>query len=116
MASILLVEDQDYLRKSIAMLLGMSGHHITAVEDGIEGLATFIPDEHQLVLTDIQMPRMDGIELGKIISEQYPQTPIIYSSANPGYAQKIKLRGNDAFAAKPYTPDYINTLIDRMCK
>lgn len=78
MARILLAEDDDSLRQFLALNLGRAGHEVVAHGDGDSawdelGLATF-----DLLLTDIVMPGLDGIELARRAAEAYPGMKIMF--------------------------------------
>jgi len=60
---ILLVDDEPDVRRSLINFLQKLGHHVTGAVDGQEGLKIFHSDEYDVVITDIRMPGMDGIEL-----------------------------------------------------
>ena len=59
---ILAVDDSVSIRKSISFILGQEGYQVTEAIDGVDGLAKAKADKFNLVITDINMPNMDGIE------------------------------------------------------
>lgn len=69
MAQILLAEDDESLRKFLAAALVKAGHAVTDFGDGADAYACFQEAEFDLLLTDIVMPGMDGIELAKRAAE-----------------------------------------------
>ena len=76
---ILAVDDSISVRTSISFILGQEGYEIVEANDGIDALAKAKTDKFNLVITDINMPNMDGIELTKQLrqTEGYKFTPII---------------------------------------
>ena len=60
--NILFMDDEPDVRKSLSNFLTKSGHHVVCVADGVEGLREFHSQRFNLVITDIRMPRMDGLE------------------------------------------------------
>ena len=79
--SVLLVEDDpETLDQLSGILRHRTGRVFTAV-NGVEGLATFMAERPQLVVTDIQMPEMDGLSLAEAIREKDPKVPIIITTA-----------------------------------
>ena len=62
---ILAVDDSVSIRKSISFILGQEGYEIVEAEDGVDGLAKAKADKFNLIITDINMPNMDGIEFTK---------------------------------------------------
>lgn len=83
MARILLAEDEAAVREFVRRALTHSGHHVTAVEDGLAALDAGGRGEFDLLLTDIVMPGLDGIALARKIAASYPDMPILLMS---GYA------------------------------
>lgn len=85
---VLLVEDNAINRLLAVRLLEKKGYHVTATAAGMEALAALERDCFQLVLTDVQMPNMDGFELTKTIREKEQATrihlPIIAITAHAG--------------------------------
>ncbi|NUQ53231.1 MAG: sigma-54-dependent Fis family transcriptional regulator [Phycisphaerales bacterium] len=78
---ILLVEDEQLLRESLAQLLGEEGYQVVQAADGKAGYDAVIAEPFDLVLTDIRMPVMDGITLLKHLQQVIPQTPVIVITA-----------------------------------
>jgi len=81
--TILLAEDSSSVRKFVSLALKMQGFRVIAAEDGMQALE-FLPKEHiDLVVTDLNMPNMDGYELIRNIraNEQYKSIPIIILSS-----------------------------------
>mgnify|MGYP000858832248 FL=1 len=77
MARILLVDDYDDIRWLLRDLLVSEGHDVLTARDGVDGLEKFDPDLVDLVLTDMNMPNMNGPQLIEAIHARAPQTPII---------------------------------------
>lgn len=102
-STVLVVEDNDDLRRLIVELLKSSVKHVYEAKNGIDGWNIFENVEPDLVLLDIGMPRKDGIELGAQIRNKSKKTPIIYISGNP--TKEILLRAiktmPSAFLVKP---------------
>lgn len=74
---ILLVEDEQMLRESLAQLLGDEGYQVVQATDGKAGYDAALAEPFDLVLTDIRMPIMDGMTLLKNLQHVIPQTPVI---------------------------------------
>jgi two-component system response regulator PilR (NtrC family) len=79
--TILLVEDEKLLRESLAQLLAEEGYKVTQAADGQEGYNLVLAQPFDLVLTDIRMPRMDGVALLQHLQQLAPQTPVIVITA-----------------------------------
>ncbi len=78
---ILLVEDEQLLRESLAQLLGEEGYQVVQAGDGKAGYDAALAEPFDLVLTDIRMPVMDGLQLLKHLQQVIPQTPVIVITA-----------------------------------
>ncbi len=79
-ASLLIIDDDDVVRESLAAYLEDSGFKVTQATNGLEGLKVF---EHQLpdlVICDLRMPQMDGLELIRRIRQMAVETPVIVLS------------------------------------
>jgi two-component system response regulator PilR (NtrC family) len=79
--SILIVEDEQVLRQSLGELLTDEGYEVHQAGDGKEAFDFIIKQPVDLILTDIRMPNMDGIELLGKLQQTAPQTPVIILTA-----------------------------------
>ena len=77
MAKILVIDDEDQLRDLLQKLLTREGHEICIAHDGEEGVANFHQFNPDLVITDIIMPKKDGIEVIIELIQAHPKLPII---------------------------------------
>ena len=83
MAKILVVDDDSAVQVTIRLLLERAGHSVVAAGDGRKGLAVFEAGDFDLLLLDIFMPGMDGLETMRLVHQQQPLIPIIVISGNP---------------------------------
>ena len=81
MAKILVVDDDVAVQTTIRLLLERAGHSVVVAGDA--GLAIFETGEFDLLLLDIFMPGMDGLETMRLVHQQQPLVPIIVISGNP---------------------------------
>ena len=108
MARILITEDEDSLRRFVARALRMDGHETEEAADGAEGLEKLQAGGFDLLLSDIRMPVMDGIELAHEASAAFPALKILLMT---GYAEQRERADNLAgkvidVVSKPFTlPD-----------
>lgn len=85
MARILITEDEDALRSFVARALRLDGHETHEAADGAEGLEKLQEQNFDLLLSDIRMPVMDGIELAHRAASQFPDMRILLMT---GYAEQ----------------------------
>jgi len=81
MAKILLLDDEEQIRRVIALHLGKRGHQVITGKDGSEGLDLLARERFDLILTDLRMPKVPGMELLKSIREQSLSIPVIVLTA-----------------------------------
>ncbi|MDD5476167.1 MAG: sigma-54 dependent transcriptional regulator [Syntrophales bacterium] len=81
MANILVVDDDQGMRDFLEIMLVREGHEVAVVPGGREALALCEKDSYDLVISDLRMPRMDGIGLLKSIKERSPETVVILITA-----------------------------------
>jgi len=83
LAKILIIDDDTAVQATIRLLLERAGHNVVAAADGQAGLAIFDGGDFDLLLLDIFMPGMDGLETMRRIHQQQPLVPIIVISGRP---------------------------------
>jgi CheY-like chemotaxis protein len=74
---ILVADDDKIIRDAVTWFLEFMGFEVALAANGIEALAVFLESSFDLVLTDLQMPAMDGLSLASHIKERSPNTPVI---------------------------------------
>jgi YesN/AraC family two-component response regulator len=77
MTTILLVDDEDLLREGVREILEMSDYTVIEARDGEEALSLFAINNVDLVISDIVMPNMDGVDLVTRLRESFPDIPIL---------------------------------------
>ncbi len=83
MANILIVDDDPAVQATIRIVLERAGHAVVVADDGSTGLATFEAGSFDLLILDIFMPGMDGLETMKLIHQRQPLIPILVISGRP---------------------------------
>jgi len=86
---ILIVDDNEGLTSVLEVLLEFDGYEVRLARDGSDGYLAYILFQPDLVLTDIRMPRKNGLELMKEIRTHDPKVRTIYMSADPGLFRTI---------------------------
>jgi DNA-binding NtrC family response regulator len=112
---ILIVEDDPTVGESLRLLLKRKGHEILLATNGKEALQLFRHESVDLVITDVVMPKMNGIELLEAVKGLRPETEVIVISAQGTIekaVQAMKLGAFD-FIEKPINPRVISLLVER---
>ena len=101
---ILLVEDEPLLRAGVTDLLKSAGHEVTAVGDGELAVATGTEHPFDLVLLDVMLPKLDGIEVCRRLKRARPLLPILMLTARGAEDDKVRglLEGADDYVVKPF--------------
>jgi len=111
--SVLFVEDNDSLRFLFEKMLAKKVAKVISAENGQVGLDLYLLHKPDLVITDISMPVMDGLQMIKKIKEKMPDTKVVVMSAysnNEYFLEAINLRV-DAYLLKPVdAPKLVSTL------
>jgi two-component system, cell cycle response regulator DivK len=115
---ILYVEDNAFNRKLVRDLLQRTTYQVLEATDGDSGLAAARRELPDLVIMDIQLPRMSGLDVTRALRADATTTHIpiivITSFALSGDEQKAKAAGATAYLAKPYSPRELLQTIRRL--
>ena len=111
MADILIIDDEKAIRKTLTEILSFEGYKIDEAADGEEGLKKFREKTYDLVLCDIKMPKLDGIEFLQKAGEVNPDVPVIMISGHGNIETAVEAvkKGAYDFISKP--PDLNRLLI-----
>ena len=116
--TILYIEDNEMNRQLVRDLLKRTTYRLIEAHDGEAGVATALEHRPDLILMDIQLPKISGIEATRKLraEEATAATPIIAitSFALAGDDQKAKAAGATAYLAKPYSPRDLLKLIRKL--
>ena len=85
MSNILIIDDEKAIRKTLSEILSYEGYKIEEASDGEEGLRRFREKTYDVVLCDIKMPKLDGIEFLEKVRESNPDVPVIMISGHGNY-------------------------------
>jgi two-component system chemotaxis response regulator CheY len=116
--TILAVDDSASMRQMVRYTLEGAGYKVVQASDGVEALELAKNGVADLVLTDVNMPRMDGIELVRELRalSNYKFVPMLVLTTESG--QETKMRGKQAGATgwivKPFNPDQLLATIARV--
>jgi len=115
---LLLVDDDDDLRYVMAEYFYENGYNIVLAADGQEGLELFSKQKFDIIITDVRMPRMNGLQLLKAIKTHFPSFPVILMTGFELSKNDLaNIRYNaDAYITKPFSMDYMKRLIENLLK
>ncbi|MBP1962327.1 response regulator transcription factor [Paenibacillus aceris] len=118
---VLIVDDEPVIRRGMvkmAELYAPAFSKIQTAENGEAALEQIRASEPDLVLTDVRMPKMDGLELCKIIHEEFPhiKTVVISGYNDFEYAQKSMNYGVRHYLLKPATKSDVHDMLDQLIK
>ena len=116
MARLLLIDDEADLLRALTMILKSRGHDVTAMADALTASKVIQKDNFDLIISDIRMQPMDGLQLLDFLHQHHIQTPVIMLTA---YAtldvalQAIK-KGAFDFITKPFKPDALLEMVQQV--
>jgi len=107
--TILVVDDDPHMRESVSLLLNASGHDVVTAENAGQALEKLKQASVDVVLTDIRMPGISGVELTERIHKLNPEVPVILMTAYAEMDVSVDAihKGAFDFIIKPYKPDYL---------
>lgn len=116
MARILLIDDDTTFRNMLRLTLEHMGHQVTEAGDGKAGLAAHLAAPADLVLTDLVMPKMEGVETIMELKRRSPTLKIIAMSGGgrgnaTDYLSTARQLGASRTLAKPFSSEELSTVI-----
>lgn len=118
MANILAVDDSASMRQMVAFTLKGAGHNVTDAQDGKHALEIASKQSFDLVLTDVNMPVMDGLSLTRELRKlgNYRFTPILVltTEAGPEKKQEGRAAGATGWLVKPFNPDQLLATVKKV--
>jgi PAS domain S-box-containing protein len=112
---LLLADDEEGIRKVLGLFLADSGYGVVTAENGLQALDLFRTHRPEIVLTDIKMPELDGIELLRRIKAERPETEVIMITGHGDVdlaIESLKLEATD-FVTKPINDDVLAIALKR---
>lgn len=111
MAKILVVDDEPDIREVVGIVLETSGHEVMYAEDGKKGLSLVKKWQPDLIILDVMMPKMNGMQVLQLLRnmDEFDHIPVIMLTATTQYAREDdehykKKTGADDFISKPFNP------------
>ena len=115
---ILVADDEANLRKVLAALLKREGYAVTTAADGIDALARLGEETFDAVLTDLKMPRLDGMGLLREVHARWPELPVIFITAHGTVDTAVEAlkAGAFDFVTKPFDHDELTKVVTKAVK
>lgn len=113
-ARILVVEDNESIRSVVSKMLSRLGYDVSSVDSGENGLSVFLRNKFDLVLSDYDMPGMDGVALACSIKQYSPGIPVVIMTGG-GRVNVIsrKINAVDEVIERPFTLDVLDRTIQK---
>ena len=117
---VLAIDDSRTIRELLRQVMEAAGFHFAAASDGVEGVARYAELRPDVVITDINMPVMDGIELIRALRAEsaYRHTPILMltTEAGPDRKKEGKDAGATGWIVKPFDPAQLVATMHRVLR
>jgi DNA-binding NtrC family response regulator len=118
MKKVLVIDDEAIIRTSSKRALAPEGYEVILAAGGREGIEILEKESVDVILLDLKMPDMDGMEVLKVIMERWPGTKVIvvtgYSTVDTA-VQALRL-GAFNHIEKPFTPDSLLAAVKEVCE
>jgi len=118
MAKILIVDDEEPIRSLVSKIVSKDGHEAMEAEDGVHACETYQDAEIDLIITDLVMPKKNGIEMIMELKKSRPDVKVIAISGGSGFSGQIdllsvaQLLGAKNIIKKPFTVDEIRAAVN----
>ncbi len=120
MANILIVDDSASMRQMVAFTLKTSGHTVIDATDGNDGLQKAKATQFDLIISDVNMPNRNGLELTSDLRAlpNYKFTPILLLTTESTTDKKMegKSAGATGWIVKPFNPDTLNQTVSKVLR
>ncbi|WPX09353.1 response regulator [Anaerocellum danielii] len=115
MPKILVVDDSPVVKKIVTTTLVKKGFEVREALDGVAALEILLNEKIDLVITDLNMPKMDGLQLTREIRKNpmYKRIPVIMLTTNPSEEQKALEAGANLYLKKPVTSEELISHIQK---
>ena len=117
--TIMIVDDSASLRQVVAISLRGAGYDVLEGCDGVDALKQLTGQKIHLIISDVNMPNMDGITFVKAVKQlaNYKFTPIIMltTESQEGKKQEGQAAGAQAWVVKPFKPEQMLNAVSKLC-
>jgi two-component system response regulator PilR (NtrC family) len=115
MANILIVDDEQGMRQLLSLVFGRADHQVRAAESGAKALEMLRREPADLIISDVKMPDMNGIELLRAVREFLPEAAVVMMTAfaTVDTAREAFKLGADDFIQKPFDVDELKLIVEK---
>lgn len=118
MATILAVDDSASIRQAVKIALGSAGHTVSEATDGADGLNRATATAFDLIITDLNMPEMDGLTMIRQLrrSPAYAGIPILFltTESDASVKSQAKAAGATGWITKPFASDQLTRIVNKV--
>jgi two-component system response regulator HydG len=116
--TVLVVDDESSILDTLRILLRKDGYEVTIAQGGKAGLEQIRSGNHSIVVTDVRMPQVTGLDILKAAKEQDPETPVILMTAQASLQSAIQAVNEGAYyyIQKPFANDELLAILRRACE
>lgn len=118
--TILIADDSESIRELLEMTLAKEGYQVIKTVDGEDALSQLNGQEIDLIITDLNMPKMDGIDLirGVRKTSQYAMTPVLFLTTESQASKKEEARqaGATGWVVKPFMPERLISVVQKIVR
>lgn len=117
-ASVLVIEDEDRLRRMLIDILESAGHAVEGAVDGLDGLARFEGGQFDVVVTDLSMPECSGLEVARAVKKFRPGTPVVLITGWGDLVDPTRIQeaGVDLVLVKPFRVERVLNVVTEALK
>lgn len=120
MATVLTVDDSPSIRQMVKVTLEPAGHQVIEASDGAQGLSKAQASRPDLVITDLNMPNMNGLELIRALRKlpQLTGLPIVFltTESSDAIKQEAKSAGATGWITKPFKPEQLLAVVNKLVR
>ncbi len=113
MARILVVDDEPGIREFLQIMLEREGYEVSSAENGTEAISRFKKKKYDVVIADIKMPKVSGLEVLSSVKEMSPETNVILITAHASFESAVEAMNEGAYdyITKPFNVDEIKVTV-----
>jgi len=116
---IMAVDDSKTMRDMVSFTLKGAGYDVLVADDGVNALSALVGEDVDLIITDVNMPNMNGIELvQKLRSDpRFRATPILIltTESDDSLKQQGRAAGATGWIVKPFVPEKLLKVVNKVC-